>query len=147
MAQLQDAFSGPAPDPLSALRDIHLPEAVAFWPPAPGWWVVAGALLLALCLGWAWWRRRRRSVRRLALRELDLLQRDFQERDCLDDLAAGLSILMRRVSLLRFGTREPNSGTACRRSSSSTARAWSWCCRRCGARGIRCQRRRRRFTS
>jgi len=32
---------------LEQLRDIHLPEAVHWWPPAPGWWIVA-ALLLAL---------------------------------------------------------------------------------------------------
>jgi len=32
---------------LEQLRDIHLPEAVHWWPPAPGWWIVA-ALLLGL---------------------------------------------------------------------------------------------------
>jgi len=34
---------------LEQLRDIHLPEAVHWWPPAPGWWIVA-ALLLALTI-------------------------------------------------------------------------------------------------
>ena len=28
------------------LRDIHLPEAITWWPPAVGWWVLAGAALL-----------------------------------------------------------------------------------------------------
>ncbi len=32
---------------LEQLRDIHLPQSVHWWPPAPGWWIVA-ALLLAL---------------------------------------------------------------------------------------------------
>ena len=29
-------------DPLSQLADIHLPEAVSAWPPAVGWWLLAG---------------------------------------------------------------------------------------------------------
>ena len=28
------------------LRDIHLPEAIFWWPLAPGWWILAGATLL-----------------------------------------------------------------------------------------------------
>ena len=34
----------PAPttsNPLDQLRDIHLPDAVSYWPLAPGWWIVA----------------------------------------------------------------------------------------------------------
>lgn len=32
----------------AALRDIHLPDAVSWWPPAIGWWLLAGIILLAL---------------------------------------------------------------------------------------------------
>ena len=34
---------------LEQLRDIHLPQAVHWWPPAPGWWIVA-AVVLALMI-------------------------------------------------------------------------------------------------
>ena len=34
---------------LEQLRDIHLPQAVHWWPPAPGWWIVA-AVALALTI-------------------------------------------------------------------------------------------------
>ncbi|HAU18090.1 MAG TPA: DUF4381 domain-containing protein, partial [Marinobacter adhaerens] len=40
-------------DPLSQLRDIHLPETGGLWPPAPGWWVLA-ILLIAVLAALVW---------------------------------------------------------------------------------------------
>lgn len=49
-------------DPLSQLRDIHLPATGGFWPPAPGWWLLALILLLSLAgLCWLLHRRHRRT--------------------------------------------------------------------------------------
>ena len=44
-------------DPLAQLRDIHLPDTGGFWPPAPGWWLLALLSLTALALAVLWWRR------------------------------------------------------------------------------------------
>ncbi len=38
-------------DPLTALKDIYPPVEPHWWPPAPGWWLVA--LLLFAVLGWS----------------------------------------------------------------------------------------------
>lgn len=50
------------------LRDIHLPTAVGWWPPAPGWWFLA-ALLIATG-GFVLWRYRSHFRERAALRAL-----------------------------------------------------------------------------
>ena len=35
-------------DPLANLRDIHLPEAISWWPLAPGWWFLMILASMAL---------------------------------------------------------------------------------------------------
>jgi len=89
-------------DPLSALRDIHLPEPVSFWPLAPGWWVLAGLVVLSAVGAYVLVRRRRRGLRRAALDELELLLARFRETRDTSTLASGLSMLVRRFALLRF---------------------------------------------
>ena len=89
-----------ASDPLANLRDIHLPDPITSWVPAPGWWILALALI-GLCFLAAYLRRRRQqSARRAALLELDMLVAGTSE---LQDLATHFSALLRRAAIVRFG--------------------------------------------
>jgi len=36
------------PDPLAPLRPLHLPDQIGWWPPAPGWWLLAGVAAVVL---------------------------------------------------------------------------------------------------
>ncbi|MGD8557863.1 MAG: DUF4381 domain-containing protein [Chromatiales bacterium] len=83
------------------LRDIHLPPPPDFWPPAPGWWLLAMILvaLLAWALVIAWKKARlRRTQRRLLalLEELELTGRHEPGK------LAQLSILLRRIALMHY---------------------------------------------
>lgn len=87
------------PDPSELpLRDIHLPDAVPWWPPAPGWWVLAVLLLLLVAVA-LWWVRRHRRRRwvRAALVELDALESGFRSDGNAHRLCQGLSLLLKRV--------------------------------------------------
>ncbi len=81
------------------LRDIHLPEPVGWWPPAPGWWVLT-ALALTAAAVWAWlaWRRRTR-VRRAALAQLRRIEKNYAADGDVARLARDLSTLMRRAAI------------------------------------------------
>lgn len=90
------------PDPLAALRDIQLPDPVAFWPPAPGWWLAAALCAAMIVAAILFARARRRSMRRAALRELSAVEGRFESRGDPAELAQGLSALLRRTALARF---------------------------------------------
>ena len=38
----------PDQEPLAQLHGLHLPEAISWWPPAPGWWLLAVLILGAI---------------------------------------------------------------------------------------------------
>lgn len=80
------------------LRDIHLPDAVGFWPPAPGWWALA-LLLPALLFGLhrLYKRLRRRSAVKIAGKLLEAM-RSQRSGDARQTVAA-LSAWLRRVAL------------------------------------------------
>jgi len=93
------------PDPAKLpLRDIHLPEPVAWWPLAPGWWMLAALLLGAgvLAGGW-WWLARRRRLRRAAHAELARIEQAYGANRDAHALARALSQLLRRVALVCAG--------------------------------------------
>lgn len=112
---------------LEQLADIHLPEAVSFWPPAPGWWLLA--LLMLVLLGWLGLKimqiRRQRKICAFAMQELDRVYAAYQGETGGEDPdqanAARLRFLnemnsvLRRVALWHY----PYSGAA-----SLSGRAW-----------------------
>lgn len=73
MAAPEVAVADVDPGSLDRLHDIAVPPPVPWWPPAPGWYVVGGVVLVFLGVGIlaavARWSRNR--YRREALRELD----------------------------------------------------------------------------
>jgi hypothetical protein len=85
---------------LAQLAPEHAPLVPAWWPPAPGWWVLA-ALLLGIIVGAIlWWRRPRRRLRRVALRELRRLQSFDAD---IAQTARTVQNLLRRYALAMFG--------------------------------------------
>jgi hypothetical protein len=89
---------------LQNLHDIVVPEAVPWWPPAPGWYV-AGAVLviLLLWLGFRWVRRYRANrYRRAALAELSRIEREAQSSQDPWGALAKVSELLKRVALAAF---------------------------------------------
>jgi len=101
-------------NPLSQLADIHLPEPVGFWPPAPGWWI----LFFLLCAAAVWFARRYYAgwklarARQFAIAELDkqlaALQQHSEGRSPEDIAALNLvfvsdvNAVLRRVAMKNF---------------------------------------------
>jgi hypothetical protein len=93
-------------DPLELpLRDIHLPGEIPFWPLAPGWWILAGLLVLLVVGVWLLHRYRQQmklSAINLARVELQRIISAYeQDADGLT-LLRQISILLRRVSISLF---------------------------------------------
>ncbi|MBK8637323.1 MAG: DUF4381 domain-containing protein [Chromatiaceae bacterium] len=96
-----------APDPLAELRGYHLPDPVSWWPPAPGWWLLAllGLSLLGLLAGWLVRRHRRGAASRAAQAELAAIRAALAQDGDTAACARGLSRLLRRFALVRFPRR------------------------------------------
>lgn len=98
------AVTAALPPALDALRDIHLPEPIPFWPLAPGWWglAICALALTALLIGWVR-RTRRLSWQKSARAELESIEAAFARNGNAHELAAALSVLLRRAARMRFG--------------------------------------------
>jgi hypothetical protein len=83
------------------LRDLHLPEAISWWPLAPGWWVVIALALIGLGFLFSLYLRTRArgAARRHALRQLRDLTAEFEEHRDAVAFSSKLSKLLRRTML------------------------------------------------
>jgi len=93
------------------LRDLHLPEAVSWWPLAPGWWVLlalatAGLVYLLLRQYRQW---QGNAARRMALKALSQVRSDYENGAEPVALGIALSELLRR-SMLAYAPRAEVAG-------------------------------------
>jgi hypothetical protein len=86
------------------LKDIHLPDASLWWPPAPGWWLslllLAGlAILLPRLLSWY----RHKPLRRLSLEELARIRLAHKQGQSDKAVLNEIAGLLRRVTISYYG--------------------------------------------
>ena len=83
------------------LRDLHLPDAVGWWPLAPGWWflIAVGIAGLALLIRRQLQIRARGAARRHALNQLKYLVADYEQHRDAVAFSSALSELLRRTML------------------------------------------------
>ncbi|MEE9397253.1 MAG: DUF4381 domain-containing protein [Methylococcales bacterium] len=82
------------------LRDIHLPDPIGWWPPAPGWWIAFGLLIFSvLSVLLVLKRLRRYKVRKTAAKQLALLR---QTQIPVKEKISSLSALLRRVAITAY---------------------------------------------
>ena len=98
------------PDPLAALRDIHLPPAVSWWPPAIGWWLLLLITVSLVAAAVCWMRKRkarqdksvvysRRDIVDAAMLEFAQLQAAIQNGGNVKTVVTALSRLLRRSAV------------------------------------------------
>ena len=80
------------------LKDIHLPDAIGWWPPAIGWWLLAVLIpLLMVFLYWFYKRLTRKTAIKTAKKNLAAIKQ-YPALDN-DKKLRELSMLIRRVAI------------------------------------------------
>jgi len=88
---------------IAGLEPLIAPEELGLWPPAPGWFILSGILLLALTLlSIIWYRKRKRNrYRILALKQLKKISSRAEQHPGLQDIQA-LNRLLKQTALSAF---------------------------------------------
>lgn len=92
------------PQDLSLLHDIHTPPSISWWPLAPGWYLLVGGLVCVILLTLFFYRRYyvHGQAKRQALRELDIIEKQYDQDNNSQNCSACLSKLLRRVALVYY---------------------------------------------
>lgn len=88
----------------SQLRDIHLPDAAHWWPPAPGWWLLGLLFTLACVAGFFILKPhiQRWRFRRMLLRKLTIIRNAYAWDKSAEQAVQGCAELLRRICLTHF---------------------------------------------
>ena len=88
---------------LAQLADIRLPGDISWWPPAPGWWILAALILVIGVFVWRAYTRARdtKLLLSFALAELNLCMTNYDQQAADNDPIAGLNLLNATNSVLR----------------------------------------------
>ncbi len=95
-------------DPLAQLRDIHQPEALGWWPLAPGWWaiIVLTIVLLSFFLIKYFLHKQRNQYRLSAQKELEQLTLKLHKNHDLQAYLTNTHKLLRRVALHHYSNKQ-----------------------------------------
>lgn len=90
--------------PLAQLKDIHLPDAIGWWPLAPGWYaIITLSIVLILVLATYAYRQHRYALaKKQALLLLARYQDDYEKEHNTATSSAQISELLRRVALVYY---------------------------------------------
>ncbi|MBA2657432.1 MAG: DUF4381 domain-containing protein [Tatlockia sp.] len=96
------------PQVLAALRDIHLPKAISWWPLAPGWYIVLALVLIVFTLLVYFIKRLYANGRakRQALVLLEGFEQAYHRGENSQLTSMKVSELLRRVALVYFPREE-----------------------------------------
>ena len=95
-------------DPLANLHPLREPVPIGWWPPAPGWWLLAALLLVAVAL-LAWYlirRYRANGYRRQALAQLTQLAQQYRQQQDEQQFLADTNALLKSVALVAYPRRD-----------------------------------------
>ncbi|MDB2602198.1 DUF4381 domain-containing protein [Gammaproteobacteria bacterium] len=88
---------------LAQLADIRLPGEISWWPPAPGWWILAALALVSGIFAWRAYVRARdtKLLLSFALAEIELCIENYNQQTAGNDPMAGLNLLNATNTVLR----------------------------------------------
>jgi ABC-type nickel/cobalt efflux system permease component RcnA len=80
------------------LRDIHLPDAITWWPPAIGWWLLLAVIIVA---AFGCWLLYKKLTKKTAVKTATALLMSIKQAENTDELETlkQLSACVRRVSI------------------------------------------------
>jgi len=89
------------------LKDIHLPDAVSWWPPAIGYWLILAIFIVLMLLFFGIRYLRRKSlIKRQALTEFARIKSTYQADLNQKALVTSLSKLLRRAAISAYPVSE-----------------------------------------